>query len=48
MSQTWPEYVAGVLVLATGFLAAQIGKAWRRRRRRATPEVPQPPAEANE
>ncbi|GHE71820.1 hypothetical protein GCM10018785_45090 [Streptomyces longispororuber] len=32
MSEAWPEYVAGVLALATGAAASALIKAWRRRR----------------
>ncbi|MGP4004451.1 hypothetical protein [Streptomyces sp. 8N706] len=32
MSDAWPEYVAGVLVLATGAMASAVVKAWRRRK----------------
>ncbi|MEV0444572.1 hypothetical protein AB0I84_50775 [Streptomyces spectabilis] len=34
MSDAWPEYVAGVLALATGAAASALVNAWRRRRPR--------------
>ncbi|WP_019075791.1 hypothetical protein [Streptomyces hokutonensis] len=33
MAQAWTEYVAGVLVLATGAATGALARAWRRRRR---------------
>lgn len=33
MTQAWPEYVAGVLVLATGAVASALARAWRTRKR---------------
>lgn len=39
MTQAWPEYVAGVLVLATGAVASAATKAWRRRRLRRDHEA---------
>ncbi|MFE7927558.1 hypothetical protein ACFU6S_02270 [Streptomyces sp. NPDC057456] len=33
MTEAWPEYIAGVLVLATGAATSALARAWRRRRR---------------
>ncbi|WP_411138019.1 hypothetical protein [Streptomyces sp. C10] len=45
LTQAWPQYVAGVAVLATGWGGAQALKALARRRRRRPPaELPQVPA----
>ncbi|MEW1753475.1 hypothetical protein [Streptomyces angustmyceticus] len=45
LTQAWPEYVAGVAVLVTGWAGAQALKALRRRRRRRPPaELPQVPS----
>ncbi|MCL7496038.1 hypothetical protein M8I34_32235 [Streptomyces sp. MCA2] len=46
LTQAWPEYVAGVAVLVTGWAGAQALKALRRRRRRRPPaELPQIPVQ---
>ncbi|WP_328743623.1 hypothetical protein OG436_39550 (plasmid) [Streptomyces caniferus] len=46
LTQAWPEYVAGVAVLVTGWAGAQALKALRRRRRRQLPaELPQIPVQ---
>ncbi|MFJ9473080.1 hypothetical protein [Streptomyces caniferus] len=44
LTQAWPEYVAGVAVLVTGWAGAQALKAVRRRRRRPPAELPQVPS----
>ena len=33
MAQAWPEYIAGVLVLATGAATSALARSWRRRKR---------------
>jgi hypothetical protein len=40
MSAAWPEYLAGVLVLATGAAASALAGAWRRRRALKAEERP--------